>query len=148
MSRIAALAFSFSIVIILSTIASAPKHVPMYAAPADVTGITSSIGTMVPAWIRRDVRSMTVAGKTYSVPAYVFIEALAGGPCAVQAQIGDLVTDVQHQCFDAASFRFDGVLIVPVPADPERVVKIGDGDRWWRVSQLREKGRKRRGARS
>lgn len=147
MSRIAALSTSFSVIIILAVLGSAPKHVPAYAAPADVTGLTSSIGTVVPAWIRKDIRSMTVAGKTYSVPAYVFIEALAGGPCAVQAQIGDFVTDVQHQCFDADTFRRDGVLIVPVPANPEHVVKIGAGFRWWRVSQLREKGWRRRAAR-
>jgi hypothetical protein len=107
---------------------------------------TSSIGVLVTAWRRTDVQRMKLFGIEYRAPEYVFVEAhFVAGECAVKAQIADLVSNPMVQCFDAEEFAIGhGRVLVPVPAEPERVIRLSAGSRWWRVNELREGGSSRR----
>jgi hypothetical protein len=135
--------------LVMATLASQPIAAPVapvvLAAPN-----TSSISNPFPIWRRNDIRTLTIAGVRYSAPSFVFIEAeFVAGECAVEAQIADLVSDPQHQCFDKETYSTGrGRVLVPVPADPERVVRPSHSSRWHRVSQLRTSSSRRRPSRS
>lgn len=163
MTRIGICAIASAVFLIMAVIASEPVQDPANVHPyeysesrqyaeqaATLEAVTSSIGTVVPAWRRSDIRALDIEGRRYEAPAYLFVEAIAHGPCAVRAQIADFVTDAQEQCFDSVTYGTGrGGVIIPIRTDSERIIQLGRNDRWWRVSQLRTRvAGKRRGARS
>lgn len=105
---------------------------------AAATDTTSSIGPMVQAW-QIDHPAHTQMGYYPSFDFY-FLAAPASGPCGVEIQYVDLVTDPKHRCFDsklwgAGEWKGNPWMVVPVPRSPEYVVRVGDDPRWYRVSR-------------